>query len=117
MCFLTVAIELGSGGAMLHSTEKALGILGDSLNLAGGIVLALEALLKRWRTSRDRTSTKAVWRFGRHRIASEDRHGRKITPQTIEDQAIKIGQWLGIIGVSLLVSGFCILLAIRIWGP
>jgi hypothetical protein len=98
------------------STEKAIGIIGDSLNLLGGVVLALEALLKRWRTSRDRTSTKAVWRFGKYRIAGTDRNGRAITPQSIEDQAIKIGQWLGIIGVSLLVTGFCILLAIRIWG-
>ncbi|HTC74299.1 MAG TPA: hypothetical protein VK684_01900 [Edaphobacter sp.] len=98
------------------STEKVVGILGDSLTLVGSVVLALEALLRRWRTTRDRTSTKAVWRFGRHRIAGTDRHGKPITPQSIEDEAINIGQWLGIIGVSLLVTGFCVLLAIRIWG-
>ena len=101
---------------MDKSTVKMLGIIGDSLTLLGSIVLALEALLKRWRTKRDRSSTKAFWRLGRRGIAGADSGGKAITPETIEDEAIKIGQWLGILGVLVLVTGFCVLLAIRIWG-
>ena len=101
---------------ILKSTEKVLGIFGDSFTLGGSVVLALEALLKRWRTTRDRKSTKAVWRLGKSRLGGIDRHGRPITAESIEDDAIKIGQILGIVGVALLVTGFSILLAIRIWG-
>jgi hypothetical protein len=96
---------------VLKCHSKAIGITGDSLTLAGGISVAIDALFKK-REQIGLASAKRIREdFG---TAAQDAAGRQLNPHRIEQASIDKMVLYAKIGACLLVIGFFFLLLSRV---
>lgn len=102
---------LQSAHEFVFAHRRCLGITGDSLTFLGGMLLALEALLKR----RERTSIATKRTIAKFFPDAEDESGKSINPEKTEEKWVNRWHWVAQVGTVALAAGFLVLLLLRIF--
>ena len=91
--------------------RKCLGVAGDGLTFAGGVLLALEALGKK----SERISIATVKTTAKYFVQAEDKAGNKINPQATEEAWVNRWHRAAQFGAVAMAAGFLFLLFLRIF--
>jgi hypothetical protein len=96
---------------------KIAGLVADSLTLSGSILLAFDPLFKFWTVTRHRASIDTAAKFEKAGLTVVQDDDTPLSDRSVEDKETTVSSVLAWVGVIFLMTGFAILLVIRIVVP
>jgi hypothetical protein len=94
----------------IHTNHRCVGIWGDSLTFAGGLLLSAEALFKK----KDRLTIAVKGTVATFFPGAEDNSGKKVSPTDTEKKQLNRWDLVAKAGIGMLTVGFLVLLLVRI---
>jgi hypothetical protein len=94
----------------IHNHHRTVGIWGDSLTFAGGMLLSAEALFKK----KDRLVIAVKGAVATFFPGAENKSGKKVSVSSTEEKQLNRWAFVAKAGTGMLTIGFLILLLLRI---
>ena len=94
----------------IHANHRCVGIWGDSLTFAGGLLLSAEALFKK----KDRLTIAIKGTVSRLFPGAEDKVGKTVSQSDEEKKQLNRWDLVAKVGTGMLTVGFLVLLLLRI---
>ena len=94
----------------IHANHRCVGIWGDSLTFAGGLLLSAEALFKK----KDRLAIAIKTTVATLLPGAEEKSGNTVSPSDEEKKQLNRWDLVAKAGIGMLTVGFLVLLLLRI---